>query len=81
MLIQQFEDKFLSHLAYGILHNDEMVLIDPSRNPRPYYDFAKQNNANIIAVIEKHLHADFVSGHVEIAQATTSFRLKSSTFS
>ncbi len=52
MLIQQFEDKFLSHFAYAIVHNGEMVLIDPSRNPQPYYDFAKQNNAKIIAVIE-----------------------------
>ena len=70
MLIQQFEDKFLSHFAYAIVHNGEMVLIDPSRNPQPYYDFAKQNNAKIVAVIETHLHADFVSSHVEISKST-----------
>lgn len=70
MLIHQFEDQFLSHFAYAIVHNGEMVLIDPSRNPQTYYEFAKQNNANIIAVIETHLHADFVSAHVEISKTT-----------
>ncbi len=70
MHIQQFEDKFLSHFSYAIVHNDEMVLIDPSRNPQPYYDFEKQNKAKIIAVIETHLHADFVSSHVEISKTT-----------
>ena len=70
MLVHQFEDKFLSHFAYAIVHNGEMVLIDPSRNPQPYYEFANQNNAKIIAVIETHLHADFVSSHVEISKTT-----------
>jgi len=70
MQIQQFEDKFLSHFSYAILHENKVVLIDPARNPQPYYDFASQHNAKIIAVIETHLHADFVSSHVEIANTT-----------
>ena len=47
-----------------------MVLIDPARNPEPYYAFAKEHQAQIIAVIETHSHADFVSSHLEIAQST-----------
>ncbi|TDE13295.1 MBL fold metallo-hydrolase [Dyadobacter psychrotolerans] len=72
MKIQQFEDKFLAHYSYAILSECEskVVLIDPGRNPEPYYDFAKEHYAEIIAVIETHSHADFVSSHLEIAQTT-----------
>lgn len=68
MKIQQFEDKGLAHFSYAILSEDagEVVLIDPARNPQPYYDFAAVNNANIVGVIETHPHADFVSSHLEI---------------
>lgn len=41
-------------------------MIDPARNPQPYYDFSKKHNAKITAVIETHPHADFVSSHLEI---------------
>ena len=72
MKIEQFEDKGLAHFSYAILSEcaRKMVLIDPARNPQPYYDYAKANNAAIVAVIETHPHADFVSSHREIAQAT-----------
>ena len=72
MQIEQFEDKGLAHFSYAILSEcaREVVLIDPARNPRPYYDFAKAHDATIVAVIETHPHADFVSSHLEIAQAT-----------
>lgn len=45
-----------------------MVLIDPARDPQPYYDYAEANNAKIIGIIETHPHADFVSSHQEIHQ-------------
>ena len=72
MKIEQFEDKGLAHFSYAILSEcaREIVLIDPARNPQPYYDYAKANDATIVAVIETHPHADFVSSHREIAQAT-----------
>ncbi|HYM92819.1 MAG TPA: MBL fold metallo-hydrolase [Chitinophagaceae bacterium] len=66
MKIQQFEDKSLAHYSYAIVSNGEMALIDPARNPQPYYDFAKKQKARIVAVIETHPHADFVSSHLEI---------------
>ena len=64
--IQQFEYKPLSQYAYAILSGKQIILIDPARNPQPYYDFAKKHNAKIIGVIETHPHADFVSSHLEI---------------
>ena len=72
MQIEQFEDKGLAHFSYAILSEcaREVVLIDPARNPQPYYDFAHAHAATIVAVIETHPHADFVSSHLEIAQAT-----------
>jgi glyoxylase-like metal-dependent hydrolase (beta-lactamase superfamily II)/rhodanese-related sulfurtransferase len=69
-LIQQFEDKPLSHYAYAIVSQGEMILIDPARNPQSYYEFAKQQNAKIVGVIETHPHADFVSSHLEISKTT-----------
>lgn len=70
MEIKQFEDKNLAHYSYAIISNGEVALIDPARNPQPYYDFAKQHNAKITAVIETHPHADFVSSHLEIHNTT-----------
>lgn len=70
MEIKQFEDKNLAHYSYAIVSNGEMALIDPARNPQPYYDFAKQHHAKITAVIETHPHADFISSHLEIHQST-----------
>lgn len=70
MKIRQFEDKNLAHYSYAILSKGEIALIDPARDPEPYYTFAKENNAQIKAVIETHPHADFVSSHLEISKTT-----------
>ena len=70
MKIKQFEDKNLAHYSYAIISLGEMALIDPSRNPQPYYDFAKEENATITTIIETHPHADFVSSHLEISNTT-----------
>ena len=70
MIIQQFYDKGLAHASYAVIRTGKMVVIDPARNPQPYYDFAAQHDADIIGVIETHPHADFVSSHLEIHQTT-----------
>ncbi|HJT73384.1 MAG TPA: MBL fold metallo-hydrolase [Chitinophaga sp.] len=72
MNIKQFEDKPLSHYSYALLNEAlaEIILIDPSRNIQPYLTYAGAHNAKIIAVIETHPHADFVSGHQELQQQT-----------
>ena len=68
--IQQFYDKGLAHASYAVRAGRQVALIDPGRDPQPYYDFADEHDAEIIAVIETHPHADFVSSHLEIAQET-----------
>jgi len=70
MIIHQFYDKGLAHASYAIIRSGRMVVIDPARNPQPYYDFAQLHNADITGVIETHPHADFVSSHLEIHQTT-----------
>ncbi|PZD77007.1 rhodanese-like domain-containing protein [Mesonia sp. K7] len=70
MNIKQFSDKALAHYSYAILSEGKMVIIDPSRNPQPYYAYAEENKAKIVAVIETHPHADFVSSHLQIHQET-----------
>ncbi len=74
MQIKQWEDKNLSHYSYGILSDCEkkIILVDPSRNPKPYLEWAKENEAAIVGVIETHPHADFVSSHLELHQKTGS---------
>jgi hydroxyacylglutathione hydrolase len=72
MKIQQFEDKGLAQYGYAILSESsgQIVLVDPARDPRPYYEFALSHRASIVGVIETHPHADFVSSHLQIHQQT-----------
>ena len=72
MQIKQWEDKNLAQFSYAILSDTkkQMVLIDPSRNPKQYLDYAREMNAEIIGIIETHPHADFISGHLELSQLT-----------
>ena len=70
MKIERFYDINLAHASYAIVSNGEMALIDPARNPQPYYEFAVANEARITTVIETHPHADFVSSHLEIQEKT-----------
>jgi len=70
MIIQQFYDKGLAHGSYALIRTGKMVVVDPARDPQPYYDFAAQHNADIVGVIETHPHADFVSSHLEIHETT-----------
>ena len=65
MNIQQFYDEGLAHASYAILSEGKVALVDPGRNPQQYTDFAQANDAKIVAVIETHPHADFVSSHLE----------------
>jgi hydroxyacylglutathione hydrolase len=70
MFIHQFYDTDLAHASYAVLRAGQVIVIDPARNPQPYYDFALQHEADIVGVIETHPHADFVSSHLEIHQTT-----------
>jgi len=70
MIIKQYNDKPLSHLSYAIVSDGKMALVDPARDPQPYYDYAEEQKAKIVAVFETHPHADFVSSHLQIHQET-----------
>lgn len=70
MKIEQFYDEALSHASYAICSEGEVALIDPARNPDPYYDYARENQAKIVAILETHPHADFVSSHLELHKTT-----------
>ena len=68
--IQQFYDKGLAQASYAVRCGRQVALIDPGRDPQTYYDFADEHDARIMAIIETHTHADFVSSHLEIAEET-----------
>ena len=70
MYIEQFTDKSLAHYSYAIVCGNEIALVDPARNPLPYYQFAEKHQAKIVAVFETHPHADFISSHFQIHQET-----------
>ena len=70
MTIKQFEYAPLAHYSYAIVSEGEMAIIDPERDPLQYYRYANNFNAKIVAVIETHPHADFVSSHLQIHQET-----------
>ncbi|APQ19050.1 MBL fold metallo-hydrolase [Maribacter hydrothermalis] len=70
MIIKQFEYKPLAHYSYAVISDGKMAVIDPERDPNPYYNFAKSHNAKITKVLETHPHADFVSSHVQIHEET-----------
>ena len=70
MKVKQFNDAPLAHYSYAIVSNGKMALVDPSRDPMPYYKYAEEENAEIVAVFETHPHADFVSSHLQISEET-----------
>ena len=72
MKIEQIYTGCLAQGAYYIESNGEAAIIDPLREIQPYLDRAKANNAKIKYVLETHFHADFVSGHVDLAKASDS---------
>jgi len=70
MNIQQIYTKCLAQGAYYIESNGEAAIIDPLRDVSEYLKLAKEDNAKIKYVFETHFHADFVSGHLTIANLT-----------
>ena len=70
MKIEQIYTGCLAQGAYFISSNGEAVVIDPLREIQPYLDRAKADNVKIKYILETHFHADFVSGHVDLAKAT-----------
>ena len=70
MKIEQIYTGCLAQGAYFIESAGEAVVIDPLRETAPYLDRAKKTDSTIKYVFETHFHADFVSGHVDLAKKT-----------
>jgi glyoxylase-like metal-dependent hydrolase (beta-lactamase superfamily II)/rhodanese-related sulfurtransferase len=68
--IEQFFLGCLAHASYLVASDGIAAVIDPQRDVDLYIEFAKQHNLKIAHIIETHLHADFVSGHHELAERT-----------
>ncbi|TKC61070.1 MBL fold metallo-hydrolase [Pedobacter hiemivivus] len=68
MKIEQIYTGCLAEAAYYIESNGEAAIIDPLREVDPYLKKAKKDNAVIKYIFETHFHADFVSGHVDLAE-------------
>jgi hydroxyacylglutathione hydrolase len=70
MYVQQLYTNCLAEAAYYIESNGEAAIIDPLRETEPYTALAKQRGAKIKFIFETHFHADFVSGHIDLAKMT-----------
>lgn len=70
MYIKQLYTKCLSEAAYYIESEGEAAIIDPLRDIEDYLQLAKERKATIKYIFETHFHADFVSGHIDLAKAT-----------
>ena len=68
MKIEQLYTGCLSEAAYYIESEGEVAIIDPLRETAPYTEMAEKDNAKIKYIFETHFHADFVSGHVDLAK-------------
>ena len=70
MTVEQIYTGCLAQGAYYIASNGEAVIIDPLREVGPYLDRAEKDGVTIKYILETHFHADFVSGHIDLAAKT-----------
>ncbi len=70
MKVEQIYTGCLAQGAYYVESNGEAAVIDPLREVAPYIERARKDGASIKYVLETHFHADFVSGHLDLAKET-----------
>src|ERR1700744_6143338 len=70
MYFEQFYLGCLAHASYMLASDGEAVVVDPQRDVEIYLQAAAAHGFEICPVFETHLHADFVSGHKELASRT-----------
>ena len=72
MIFTQYYLDCLSQASYLVADEDsrKAVIVDPRRDVEEYLADARELGLTIVGVINTHFHADFVSGHLELAQAT-----------
>jgi len=70
MVFEQFYLSCLAHASYLLGSEGVAAVVDPQRDVEIYLDEARKHNLKIDYIIETHMHADFVSGHQELAART-----------
>jgi glyoxylase-like metal-dependent hydrolase (beta-lactamase superfamily II)/rhodanese-related sulfurtransferase len=70
MKIEQIYTGCIAHSAYYLESNGEAAIFDPLREVQPYIEKAQKDGASIKYIFETHFHADFVSGHLDLAKKT-----------
>jgi hydroxyacylglutathione hydrolase len=70
MKVEQIYTGCLAEAAYYIESEGEAVIIDPLRETQPYIEKLEKEGAKLKYIFETHFHADFVSGHVDLAKKT-----------
>ncbi len=70
MKVEQIYTGCLAEAAYYIVSNGEAAIVDPLRETQPYIDRLERNGVKLKYIFETHFHADFVSGHVDLAKKT-----------
>ena len=70
MQLEQFYLTCLAHASYMLSSEGEAIVVDPQRDVDLYLKVAEEQNIKIQHILETHLHADFVSGHKELAART-----------
>lgn len=70
MYFEQFYLSCLAHASYMLASQGEAVVVDPQRDVDVYLNAAREHGLKIRHIFETHLHADFVSGHKELAART-----------
>ncbi len=70
MIVQQFFVKGISHSSYLLGGNRNCAIVDPQREVQVYLDAAEELEMKITHILETHLHADFISGHLDLARIT-----------
>src|SRR5512135_656262 len=70
MHFEQFYLGCLAHASYLLGSDGEAVVVDPQRDVEIYLKAAQEQGLTIRHIFETHLHADFVSGHKELAART-----------
>ena len=70
MFVQQFFVKGLAHSSYLLAGSKKCAIVDPRRDVDVYLEAAREMGVKITHILETHLHADFISGHMDLAEKT-----------
>jgi len=70
MNIEQIYTGCIAEAAYYITSNGEAAIVDPLRETQPYLDRLERDGVKLKYIFETHFHADFVSGHIDLAKKT-----------